>query len=84
MARALARQQRPDFRFPQMEQPATHSDWEPHFLDYFYLSFTNATAFSPTDVMPMSRWAKILMLGQSAVSLVTLAVVISRAVSLFK
>ena len=82
--RALARQQRPDFRFPQMEQPATHPDWEPHFLDYFYLSFTNAAAFSPTDVMPMSRWAKILMLCQSAVSLVTVAVVISRAVSLFK
>jgi uncharacterized membrane protein len=84
VARAQARQPRPDFRFPQMEDPAAHPDWEPHFLDYFYLSFTNATAFSPTDVMPMSRWAKMLMLGQSAVSLVTLAVVISRAVSLFK
>ncbi|NKQ52661.1 DUF1345 domain-containing protein [Amycolatopsis sp. K13G38] len=75
---------RPDFRFPQMEDPDGHPDWEPHFLDYFYLSFTNATAFSPTDVMPMSRWAKMLMLSQSAISLVTLAVVISRAVSLFK
>jgi uncharacterized membrane protein len=61
-----------------------HPDWEPHFVDYLYLSFTNATAFSPTDVMPLSRWAKMTMLVQSAVSLVTVAVVISRAVSLFK
>ncbi|HKS49973.1 MAG TPA: hypothetical protein VJT49_33665 [Amycolatopsis sp.] len=84
VARALAKRTSPDFRFPQMEEPAEHPDWEPYFLDYFYLSFTNATAFSPTDVMPMSRWAKMLMLCQSAVSLITLAVVISRAVSLFK
>jgi uncharacterized membrane protein len=84
VARAQARQSRPDFRFPQMEDPDTHPDWEPHFLDYLYLSFTNATAFSPTDVMPMSRWAKMAMLSQSAISLVTLAVVVSRAVSLFK
>lgn len=84
IARAAGRRPRLDFRFPQMEDPDGHLDWEPHFLDYFYLSFTNATAFSPTDVMPMSRWAKMLMLSQSAVSLVTLAVVISRAVSLFK
>jgi uncharacterized membrane protein len=84
VARARGEHPRPDFRFPQMEDPDGHPDWEPHFVDYFYLSFTNATAFSPTDVMPMSRWAKVLMLGQSAVSLVTLAVVVSRAVSLFK
>jgi uncharacterized membrane protein len=84
VARAQARQPRPDFRFPQMEDPEAHADWEPQFLDYFYVSFTNATAFSPTDVMPMTRWAKMVMLCQSAVSLVTVAVVISRAVSLFK
>lgn len=84
VARAEAQRTTPDFRFPQMEDQDAHPDWEPHFVDYFYLSFTNATAFSPTDVMPMARWAKMAMLGQSAVSLVTLAVVISRAVSLFK
>ncbi|GHF66741.1 putative membrane protein [Amycolatopsis bartoniae] len=84
VSRAQGRRPRADFRFPQMEDPGGHFEWEPHFLDYFYLSFTNATAFSPTDVMPMSRWAKMVMLGQSAISLVTLAVVISRAVSLFK
>jgi hypothetical protein len=47
-----------------------------------YLSFTNATAFSPTDVLPLSRWAKMTMLAQSAVSLVTVALVIARAVNI--
>ena len=56
--------------------------WEPMFGDYFYLSFTNATAFSPTDVMPLSRWAKMLMLAQSAVSLLLAALVIARAVNI--
>ena len=85
VARAHARRSLPDFQFVQMDNPAlADADWEPSFVDYFYLSFTNATAFSPTDVMPLSRWAKMLMLTQSAVSLVTFAVVISRAVSLFK
>jgi hypothetical protein len=85
VARAKALRRLPDFQFVQMDNPAlAHQDWEPVFADYFYLSFTNATAFSPTDVMPLSRWAKMLMLVQSAVSLVTFAVVISRAVSLFK
>ena len=45
-----------------------HSDWEPTFIDYLYVSFTNATAFSPTDTMPLSRWAKTLMAVQSAVA----------------
>ena len=44
---------------------AAPPDWEPQFVDYLYLSFTNATAFSPTDTMPLSRWAKLLMLLQS-------------------
>jgi uncharacterized membrane protein len=59
-------------------------DWEPTFFDYLYTSFTNATAFSPTDTMPLSRWAKALFLVQSAISLVTVALVISRAVNIFK
>ena len=53
-------------------------------MDYLYLSFTNATAFSPTDVMPLSRWAKLTMLVQSLVSLVTIALVIARAVNILK
>jgi len=48
------------------------------------VSFTNATAFSPTDVMPLVRWAKMAMLGQSVVSLITIVLVIARAVGLFK
>jgi uncharacterized membrane protein len=83
-ARALARQPEPDFQFPQMQEPERHHDWEPAFVDYLYLSFTNATAFSPTDVMPLSRWAKLTMLVQSLVSLVTMALVIARAVNVLK
>ena len=58
--------------------------WEPQFVDYLYVSFTNATAFSPTDVMPLTRWAKLLMLTQSAISLATVALVIARAVNILK
>lgn len=84
-ARAHARRRLPDFQFVQMQNPdLAHPDWEPQFVDYLYLSFTNATAFSPTDVMPLSRWAKLTMLGQSLISLVTLALVIARAVNIFK
>jgi hypothetical protein len=75
----------PDFVFPQMQNPElSHADWEPHFSDYLYVSFTNSCAFSPTDTMPMARWAKMAMLAQSGISLVTVALVISRAVGLFK
>jgi uncharacterized membrane protein len=84
-ARAIGRRPHPDFLFPQMATPEmSPPDWEPAFPDYLYLSFTNATAFSPTDVMPLSRWSKMLMLLQSAVSIVTVALVISRAVNIFK
>ena len=60
------------------------SQREPQFTDYAYVSFTNATAFSPTDTMPMSRWAKLAMMLQAAVSLVTAALVIARAVNILK
>ena len=83
VARALARQPYPDFQFPQKTSPElAPPSWEPMFGDYFYLSFTNATAFSPTDVLPLSRWAKMLMLVQSAVSLLLAALVIARAVNI--
>jgi uncharacterized membrane protein len=72
-----------DFLFPQMTvEHLTPPDWEPRFVDYLYLSFTNATAFSPTDVMPLARWAKLTMLVQSAVSLSLGALVIARAVNI--
>jgi hypothetical protein len=73
----------PDFLFPQMATPEiSHPDWEPTFLDYLYVSFTNATAFSPTDTLPLSRWAKFLMATQSAIALSTLALVIARAINI--
>jgi uncharacterized membrane protein len=85
VARALATRDAPDFLFPQMTTPELAPiDWEPEFLDYLYFSFTNAMAFSPTDVMPMSRWAKVTMLIQSLVSLVIAVLVIARAVNILK
>jgi hypothetical protein len=84
-ARALGQRGYPDFSFPQMQNPElAHPDWEPRFPDYLYISFTNACAFSPTDTLPLARWAKMAMLTQSAISLITIALVISRAVGLFK
>ena len=85
VARALnLGHQYPDFQFVQMVSPPemVPPNWEPLFLDYLYLAFTNATSFSPTDVMPMSRWAKAAMAVQSIISLVTVALVVSRAVGI--
>jgi hypothetical protein len=83
VARACALRSHPDFLFAQMQSPElAPDDWEPAFVDYLYLSFTNATAFSPTDVLPLSRWAKLMMMLQSVVSLVTVALVIARAVNI--
>lgn len=84
-ARANGVHQYPDFVFVQMQSPElAPPEWEPTFVDYLYLSFTNATAFSPTDVLPLSRWAKLTMAGQSCVSLLTVALVIARAVNILK
>ena len=81
--RSLGTSQHPDLLFTQMAVPElSPPDWEPRFVDYFYLSFTNATAFSPTDVLPMARWAKLTMLVQSAVSLAVGVLVIARAVNI--
>jgi hypothetical protein len=67
-----------DFLVPQQTEPVlVESGWRPLFLDSLYLSFTNATAFSPADTMPLSRWAKMLMLVQSAIS-IALAVMVGR------
>ena len=82
-ARAAGVDPVPDFLFPQMALTIVgFHDWEPQFTDYGYVSFTNATAFSPTDTMPLSRWAKLAMMLQSAISLVTAALVIARAVNI--
>lgn len=84
-ARAAAESPYPDFLFPQMtQQHLARRDWEPQFGDYLYVSFTNATAFSPTDTLPLTRWAKLLMALQSAIALSTTALVIARAVNILK
>jgi uncharacterized membrane protein len=84
-ARAQAVAVYADFLFTQMQAPElAPPDWEPTFVDYLYLSFTNATAFSPTDVLPLSRWAKLAMMLQSIVSLSVVALVIARAVNILK
>jgi uncharacterized membrane protein len=72
-----------DFLFPQQTEPALmERGWRPLFLDYLYVSFTNAAAFSPTDTMPLSRWAKMLMLVQSAISLALAVMVAAAAIAI--
>jgi hypothetical protein len=79
---------KPDFLFPQMSfSPTTCSNaydphWTPAFFDYLYLAFTNATAFSPADALPLSRRAKTAMMIEAMVSFATIAIVLSRSVSL--
>jgi uncharacterized membrane protein len=73
----------PDLAFPEHLNPlVAPPGWRPIFVDYFYLGFTNATAFSPTDVMPLARWAKMMMVAQALMSIVILALVIANAVNL--
>jgi hypothetical protein len=75
----------PDFQFPQMENPQlAEPRWQPRLFDYMYVSFTNALAFSPTDSMPLTRWAKALMLVESATSAITVLLVAARAVNILK
>ncbi len=83
-ARRLPDHRAPDFLFPQMGTPGSAPGWAPQFVDYLYTSFTNATAFSPTDTMPLTPRAKLLMMVQSLASLLTVALVISRAVNILK
>lgn len=75
----------PDFLFPQMNSPdKAPAGWRAAFVDYLYVSLTNATAFSPTDTMPLTRKAKTLMGIQSLASLLTVALVAGRAVNILK
>jgi uncharacterized membrane protein len=73
----------PDFLFPQMtDAKEIMPGWQPAFSDYLYFSSTNATAFSPTDVMPITGKAKLLMSGQSLSSFVLVVLVTARAVNI--
>ena len=74
-----------DFLFPQMRQPADdpiRTNWQPTFFDYVYISITNAVAFSPNDTVPLTHRAKFLMTLQSLISVITVALVVTRAVTI--
>jgi uncharacterized membrane protein len=72
----------PDFAFPQQLNPElAPAGWRPQFVDYLYLGLTASTAFSPTDVMPLTPWAKLAMGCQSLISLSVLGLVVARAVN---
>jgi uncharacterized membrane protein len=81
--RATGKDGPPDFLFPQMADDRIEPmDWRPKFIDYLYVSLTNAAAFSPTDTMPLTPMAKCVMGVQSIASLVTIGLVVSRAVNI--
>ena len=70
---------------PQMQQPdLAPPDWKPSFTDYLYLSFTSAISFAASDVTPLTRWAKTMMMLQSAVSVAAIALVVARAVNILR
>jgi uncharacterized membrane protein len=83
-ARLLAAGRRPDWLFPQQEAPAEDvpPDWRPGYIDYLFLSFSTATAFSTTDTMPMTSRAKMLMMLEAVISLVTITAVAARAINI--
>jgi Protein of unknown function (DUF1345) len=84
LARALrVGPRQPDFQFPQDENARlAREGWAPRLWDYFYVSLTNATAFSPTDAMPLTRPAKALMAAESTLSAITVLLVAARAVNI--
>lgn len=84
VARALSKAPRkPDFQFPQDENvQLARESWAPRLWDYFYVALTNATAFSPTDAMPLTRPAKALMAAESTLSALTVLLVAARAVNI--
>jgi uncharacterized membrane protein len=84
VARAYDEQVAPAFAFPENATPELVPDaasWVPRYPDYLYLAFTNATAFSPTDTLPLRTWAKMTMMVQSIVSLAIAILVIARAIN---
>lgn len=81
--RAAGRDGPPGFLYPQMADDQIEPiNWRPQFIDYLYVSLTNSTAFSPTDTMPLTPWAKSMMGLQSLVSLVTVGLVVARSVNI--
>jgi hypothetical protein len=84
-ARANSSNPRPDWLFPQAGVPeAVGPDWHPTYVDYLFLGYSTATAFSATDASPLTSRAKILMMLQSLISLVTILIVASRAINILQ
>jgi uncharacterized membrane protein len=84
LARYRGERDFPDFAFTQQLSPEiSPPGWRPQYVDYLILGLTTSTAFSPTDVMPMARWAKLTMALQSLISLLVVGLVIARAVNVF-
>jgi hypothetical protein len=71
-----------DFQFTQQDLAQEFPDWQPQFIDYLYLSITNAVNFAPADARPLTHQAKLLMSSQSLVSVFTIALVLARSVSI--
>lgn len=79
----IHRNTQPDWLFPQSDLPeGIMPNWRPTFIDYLFLSYNTATAFSPTDALPLTVRAKLLMMLQSVISLITILVVVSRAINI--
>jgi hypothetical protein len=84
-ARARGSGPQPAFVFPEMASAQyVAPGWYPKFLDYLYLSFTTAAAFSPTDVSAIKPWAKLMMMAEEAISLLVAILVVSRAVNILR
>ena len=82
-ARASKSSAKPDWVFPQPARPEDlPPDWRPLYLDYLYLGYNTATAFSPTDALPLTRRAKVLMMIESTISLLTMVIILSRAINI--
>lgn len=82
-ARASNSSVKPDWVFPQPAKPEDlPPDWRPLFLDYLYLGYNTATAFSPTDALPLTHRAKMLMMIESTISLLTMVIILSRAINI--
>ncbi len=82
------RGERPDginnIAFPQLLNPElAKPGWRPQFIDYLYVGFTNANAFSPTDTMPMTHWTKVAMASQALISFTVIGLVLAKAVNAF-
>ena len=84
-ARAKGDRDYPDLVFPQQQQDQqglAPADWKPMFADYLFTSLTSAIAFSPTDAMPYSRWAKLAMGVEAVMSMATIAMLVARAINI--